>query len=107
MSLGDNIASFLRNAATKVEELQVQSALGKAELSDKFEELKKEARKKYMELKQELKTGAKDSKEGLQAKLDHLEVQLALGKAETKDELERQKKNLQKTIKELKDLWNE
>lgn len=102
---GDNIISFFKQAAVKLEELQVQSALGKAELEDKFEEIKKETREQYQHIKSEVNTTLQNSEEWntLKAKFEHLEVQLALGKAETKDMLEEQKKNLSKTFQEVKD----
>jgi predicted nucleic acid-binding OB-fold protein len=103
---GDNIISFFKQAAVKLEELQVQSALGKAELEDKFEEIKKETREQYQHIKSEVNTTLQNSEEWntLKAKLEHLEVQLALGKAETKDMLEEQKKNLSKAFQEVKDM---
>ena len=104
---GDNIISFFKQAAVKLEELQVQSALGKAELEDKFEEIKKETRDQYHHLKAEVNsTLQKDSEQWnkVKAKFEHLEVQLALGKAETKDMIEEQKKNLSKAFQEVKDL---
>lgn len=102
---GDNIISFLKLSATKLEEFQVQSSLGKAELEDKFEEIKKETREQYHNLKSEIdsKLRSNESYNIIKSKLEHLEVQLALGKAETKDLLEEQKKNLSKAFKEVKD----
>lgn len=102
---GDNIISFLKQSAIKLEELQVQSALGKAELEDKFEEIKKETREQYLHLKSEISHKLQNNEEfnNLKAKFENLEVQLALGKAETKDLLEEQKKNLSKAFKEVKD----
>ena len=103
---GDNIISFFKQAAVKLEELQVQSALGKAELEDKFEELKKDTREQYQHIKIEVNHTLQNSEEWnkLKGKIEHLEVQLALGKAETKDMLEEQKKNLSKAFQEVKDL---
>lgn len=104
---GDNIVSFFKQATVKLEELQVQSALGKAELDEKFEEIKKQSREQYQHLKSEVNaTIQKDSAkwDKLKAKFEHLEVQLALGKAETKDMLEEQKKNLSNAFQEVKDL---
>lgn len=105
---GDNIVSFLRNAAIKVEELQVQSALGKSELSDKLEEIKKETRNKIHTVKVDINSAVEVGKENyqdLKAKMEHLEVQLALGKAEAMDEIEKQKKNLSKAIQEVKEIF--
>ena len=102
---GDRVITFLKNAATNLEELQVQSALGKAELSDKFEDIKKTARKNVQHLKSEINSFVDDGKETynhLKAKLEHLELQLALGKADTMDEIREQKKNLSHAIQDVK-----
>ena len=104
---GDNIISFLKQATVKLEELQVQSALGKAELEEKFEDIKKESRKQYQHLKSEVNaTIQRDSAkwDKVKAKFEHLELQLALGKAETKEMLDEQKKNLSKAFREVKEL---
>ncbi len=104
---GDNIVSFFKKAAVKMEELQVQTALGKSELEDKFEEFKNESNTQYQLLKSQVKaTIQKDSEkwDKVKGKFEHLELQLALGKAETKELLEEQKKNLSKAFKEVKDL---
>jgi len=102
---GDNIISFLKTASVKLEELQVQSALGKAELVDKFEEIKKDTHEQYQHIKSDISTSLQNNEElnNLKAKFEHLEVQLALGKAETKDMLEEQKKNLSKAFQDVKD----
>jgi len=103
---GDKVASFLRNAATKMEELQLQTALGKAELSDKMEELKKDAKAKVHQFKSEVNSFVADNQENIdkvKGKLEHLELQLALAKADTMDELKEQKKNIEKAMRELKD----
>lgn len=102
---GDNLVSFLRNAAVKIEELQVQASLGKAELSDKLEEFKKDSRSKIHTMKLDLNSAVEDGKDSFQdlkVKMEHLEVQLALGKAETMDEIEKQKKNLKSAINDFK-----
>ena len=104
---GDNIVSFFKQATIKLEELQLQSALGKAELEDKFDEIKKQSHVQYQQLKSEvISTIQKDNDkwDKVKAKFDYLELQLLLGKAETKDVLEEQKKNLNKAFQELKDL---
>lgn len=105
--LGDDITAFLKNAATKLEELQVQSALGKAELSDKLEEIKKETKDKVNHLKWDVNSVIEDGKEAynhLKTKMEHLQVQLALGKAETADELHEQKKKITTAIHDIKHL---
>ena len=102
---GDRVVTFLKNAATNLEELQVQTALGKAELSDKFEDIKKDAKKSVQHLKSEVNSFVDDKKDTynhLKAKLEHLELQLALGKADTMDEIREQKKNLSHAIQDVK-----
>lgn len=103
--IGDRVSSFFKNVNTKIEELQVQAALGKAELSDKWEDVKKEARHEMADMKAEVKSKFETNKakyEKLKAKIEHLEVQLALGKAETKEKLAEQKKNMADAIRDLK-----
>ena len=103
----DNVISVLRSATAKLEELQVQTALGKAELADKLEELKKETKEKINHIKwdinSEVDAGA-DKLKKLKAKMEHLRLQLALGKAETKEALAEQKKELKSAFREIKEL---
>jgi vacuolar-type H+-ATPase subunit E/Vma4 len=104
---GDNVVSFLKTATTKLEGLQVQVALGKAELYEKLEDIKKETKQKINEIKTDINSAVEDKKENYQhvkAKLEHLELQLALGKAETAEELIKQKKKLMEAIKDVKAL---
>jgi hypothetical protein len=104
---GDNVASFLRNAATQLEELQVQTALGKAELADKLEEIKKETKDKINHIKWDVNSVVEDGKdayESIKSKVEHLQVQLALGKAETADEIHEQKKKISAAIHDVKHL---
>lgn len=104
---GDNVLSFLKQAVNKIEELQVQTALGKAELSEKFEEIKKEARGKVNEIKAKVTSEFNEEKEEfnhVKAKLEHLELQLALGEAETMDALKEQKKNFKNAVTDIKNI---
>lgn len=103
--VGDNVVAFFKHAATKLEELQLQGALGRAELTEKLEQLKKEARQGIHEMKAEVNTVVDNSKEKLQhlkGQLEHLEVQLALGKAETMEEFDKQKKKIAAAFQEVK-----
>ncbi len=105
MGTENTLADFLRRSADKLEELNLQSALGKAELKQKLEEVKKDTLKQIARLKSEAHSVAgksKDKLEELQSKLQHLEVQLALGKAETLEEIEKQKKVLAEGLHKLK-----
>lgn len=102
---GDKVVTFFKNTATTLEELQLQTALGKAELSDKLEEIKKETRQNIHQIKSEANSFVESQKENyniIKGKLEHLELQLALGKAETMDELNRQKKNLTEAFRDIK-----
>lgn len=104
---GDTVLSFLKQAVNKIEELQVKTALGKAELWEKFEEIKKEAREKMHEIKSEVNSVITEDKEEYnhaKSKVEHLEVQLALGKAETEDLLKEQKKNFKHAIHDIKNM---
>ena len=103
--IGDNVISFLKNVAQKLEHLQVQTSLGKNELSDKLEEIKAETKKKINHLKWDANSVLKDGKENLnhiKAKMEHLNLQLALARAESSEELENQKKNISNAIKDIK-----
>lgn len=106
----DGLITFLKNAATRLEAFQVQSALGQAELRDKLEELKKESRDKILEFKSGLNEMAENNKEirdRIKARIEHLEVQLALGKAEAMEEIEAQKKKLQELYREIREMLDQ
>ncbi|NND14827.1 MAG: hypothetical protein HKN89_00715 [Eudoraea sp.] len=96
----DKVVKSLRTAAVELEELQVQAALGKAEASDKYEEIKKKFNMFIHESKGKYEMG-KEKVEDLHTQFDELRVQLALGKAETIDAFKEQKKQLLETIHEI------
>jgi len=103
--VGDNLILFLRDTANQLEELQLQSTLGIAELSDKFEELKKDSIKKYQQAKADINANIDRGEEkwnDVKSKLEHLELQLNLGKAETIELFEAQKKNLISAFNDVK-----
>ena len=71
-----------------------------------MEELKKDAKAKVHQFKSEVNSFVADNKENIdkvKGKLEHLELQLALAKADTMDELQEQKKKIEKAVRELKD----
>lgn len=85
--------------------LNLQLHLGAAEAKEAFETQKKELNGWLNEVKAQLDKTEKISKEKateLKTKVEALQVQAALGKAETKDEFEKQQKELTKNIEELK-----
>lgn len=100
----DRIADKLRDVATELEEFQLQLNLGKAEAEDKYEDAKNKLRSFIHETKGEVDSGVDIGKEKmseLRSQLEALNVQLALGKADTLDKFEEQKKKILKAIHEL------
>lgn len=98
------IADKLVGVQKELDELVVQFALGKAEGKEKFEEIKKEFRQRVSEFKKLLD----DPAAGLltpetRQKIEELEVQLALGKAESKELFEEQKKKILKTLSHVEE----
>jgi hypothetical protein len=105
--LAETLINGLKKAIVEVEEFRVQAALGKAEAKDLYEKLKKDFRQKLHELKHNAEHISEDLKGDalkLKAVFEALEVQLALGKAETKEMFEEQRKAIQKVLSKLENL---
>ncbi len=103
-SFADVIINGLKKAVVELEEFRVQVALGKAEARDAYEEAKKNFRKVMQDAEQWFATSTEDLTEagtGLKAILETLQVQLALGKADTRDEFEAQRKKIMQSIHNL------
>jgi phage-related protein len=109
----EKVYSFASQVKSKVEDLEVQLVLGKAEAEDWLEEEKKKfndfirSAKSAVEKAENIR---KEKKEELITKCEELQVQLALGKAETREAFETQKskidvamKNFQKGIQTVDD----
>ena len=96
----DKVIGALRKTATEIEEFRVQTALGKAEAQDKFEEVKKKFNLFVHDSEYKIK-GVKEKIDELNTKFDKLRVQLALGKAETKEAFKKQKKELLLTLHDI------
>jgi len=96
----DKVIGALRKTAINLEELQVKTALGKAEVQDTYEEVKKEFNLFIHDSEFKIK-GIKENIDDLKSKFDELRIQLTLGKAETKELFKKQKKQLLKTIHEI------
>jgi len=98
----------LLTAQREIDELALQLAFGKAEARDKFEEIKQEFRKQVSEQKNLLAKASENfiSPE-VRAKIEALEVQLALGEADTKDIFEGQKKKITKALTSVEDAIHE
>lgn len=95
----EKIAEQLLVAQKEIDEFVVQMALGKAEAKDEFEEIKKQFRARVHEFKLLLNDLPRHAMSpNIKQRIDELEVQLALGKAETKDQFEDQKNKLLKAI---------
>jgi ribosomal protein L29 len=100
----DKLISGLRKAATELEELRLQVALGKAEAKDAIDE----ARRKFnlymhdagVEF-EEAKTKASEKADEWKADLEELRLQFALGKAEAKDAIDEQMKRIRMTMQEI------
>lgn len=94
---------MLRGWQTKLEELRLQLALGEMDAADEFEELKKRSRKHFDAFKRNLgKVEQSEAVMKLRTTLEELRVQLALGKAETKDAFDKQKAKLKRLMAKVK-----
>lgn len=105
-SLSDKIINGLKKAATELEEFRLQAALGKAEAHDVYDEVKKKFNKYVHESKLRLdnaKDIAKEKSVQIKALLETIQVQLALGKAESKEAFETQRKKITKALNELEE----
>lgn len=101
-NLVDQIISGLRNTATELEELRVQTALGKAELKDIFETQKKKLYDAIHETKNKLTSIEQHPLLlSLINALEHLQVQLSLGYAEGKEAFEEQRKKIEAGLNSL------
>jgi hypothetical protein len=101
---GETFEMISRNileAQREIDELAVQLALGKAEAMDKFEEIKSEFRSRVGELKGLLQQTPDMLPADVRRKMEELEVQLALGKAESKETFAVQKKKILAAINHL------
>lgn len=98
---GDKLISGLQKAATELQDYQVQLALGKAEAHDKYEELKKKFSKTMNNIKGRLGTAERRVAQAVINDVEGLRVQLALGKAESKEAFQEQKKKVFRAFNKL------
>ena len=106
-SLTEKIINGLRKAAEELEHFQLQFALGKAQAKDAYEETKKNFYRYIHEAKILLENAKEITKEKatiLKTILEELQVQLALGKAETKEAFEEQRKKITNALNDLEAL---
>jgi len=88
----------------EIEHLEVQLALGKAEAQDHFEKKKKELHDVVHAAKEEVSKLAETGKtkvQELKPELEHLQVQLALGKAESLDAYKKYEKEVKAALHNL------
>ncbi|MGZ3898715.1 MAG: hypothetical protein ACXVNM_01880 [Bacteroidia bacterium] len=100
----DKIIDGLKKAVVEMEELRVQLALGKAEARDLYEESKKKFNAYIHEAKislENFKDKATSGASHIKPLLEALQLQLVLGKAETREVFEEQKKIITKSLLEL------
>lgn len=98
----DYIVKGLQTAASELEELKLQIALGKVEAKDLFENMKKSLQIRIEQMKSKFRV-AKNSEGVLPVlnALEHLQVQLTLGIAETKEAFDKQRKNIEHSLSQL------
>jgi len=104
----EKLIDGLRKAAAELEKLQVQAALGKADAKDKYEETRKIFQGYIQDVKirfDETKSAAKGKSRDVKPLLESLQLQFALGKAETKEVLEEQGKKFAKTLWEIENYF--
>jgi hypothetical protein len=105
--LADGLISGLKKFTGKLEQLQVDLTLGKAEAKDKLDDYQKSLKHFLRESKLDIQNGTGIIGD-IRRDIEELEVQLALGKMEAEDHLNAHKKHLFRTINEIdKKLANE
>ena len=96
----EKVANALRKAAVELEEFQVTADKGMEEVKEKYEE----AKKRFNEIVEEAKIArnvGQERYEELKQQFDELRVQLNLGKAETLEAFQAQKKKILTALHEL------
>jgi hypothetical protein len=109
-SLADIVVSGIKTAAGELEQFKVKAALGKMELKDLFEESKKKLLIKAADASvmfDKLKDVAGKKVLPLKSRLEELQLQLALGKAEGKQAFEKQRKKLDHLASEIETMIRE
>lgn len=103
-SLAESFINGLKNTVVELEELRVQAALGKAEAKEMYEEAKKKLSASVHEAKHQF-SEMKNNEQVLKLvnAFEFLQVQLALGKAETEEAFESQYKKIVTALKNLEE----
>jgi signal transduction histidine kinase len=90
----EKLGNLITRAHTEIDELRVKIALGKMNGADLFEEMKKELRESFHEIPSEVKKKVRKPLTAVKSRIEALQVQLALGKAEALDAYEDQKRKI-------------
>lgn len=88
----------------KFEELKLQANLGKMDAVDAFETQKNQLKSFVSKIKEQLDNStdmAEEQVKNMRSKLDELNLQLHLGKAETKEAFEEQRKKIEPALNEV------
>lgn len=103
-TITDKIVEGFKKATVEIEEFQLQFALGKAEAKDVYEDVKGQFNLKIHDLKQKihkLKDQVSGDADKFKAAFEELQLQLALGKADTKDLFEEQRRSILKALHKI------
>jgi F0F1-type ATP synthase membrane subunit b/b' len=95
---------FLNKMDTQAIYLALLMDQSTEEATDKFEQSKESLKQEIddsIAKVEELDEVTDDKKQSLKGKFEHLQLQLSLGKAETKEAFEKERKNIRKAINEL------
>jgi hypothetical protein len=101
----DQLKNWMTEWQSRFEEMRVQFTLGKMDAVDAFEKQKEQMRNAMLSLKENLDKATDMSEEQMQKlkiKMEELQVQLALGKAEGADLFHEQKKKIEAAMDALK-----
>ncbi|MDY6942804.1 MAG: hypothetical protein SVU69_07295 [Pseudomonadota bacterium] len=104
--LRESVEARLDRWESLAEALELQLQLGRKEALDRFEDEKQRLteRLEAMEKRFEETTGiADDMRDSVRGQVEHLRVQLALGRAETRDAYQEQRKNILAGIRSLEE----
>jgi len=100
-SFKNQLGKLINKAESELDELRVKIALGKMDGADLFEEMKKELQVAFHQFSGEVKAEGREAAETIVSKMENLQVQLALGKAEALDAYEEQKSKINESINDL------
>lgn len=105
--LKDSIQNRLQSIEKSLDEFQLQLALGKAEALDEFEKQKKKINEFVFDFQQKIEQVTTETEliSRLKTVLQELQLQLALGKAESKEVFEEQKEKIIKVLGDLDEIF--